>query len=574
MSTAQLGQFAQGFASWRKMMASMRSVETRWQIFENAAREIAGYVPKGLDRVVAVDELQSIATAHGLVAIDPDSVQQIMADAFEGVADADQVPPLDEQGTNGQAADKSPPLFDPWEKYIVPPFPFDVLPSLVQDYVAAQSTVIGCDGSALAMAVLATFSGALHHAFAVKMMRHGTWFERPRLWVLLVADPSQRKTPIMNTSTAPLAHYETHLRVKYEADLRDYETALAQMGEDDQEPRKPDLPPRFIVWDTTVEKLGELLARSDKGLLVKSDEVSGWVGNMERYNAGRSDRGFWLCAYDGGPHSIDRIKRGEMFIKNLSVSLLGGIQPARLAELQGLTSDGLLQRFLPVMMGSASLPQDSPSDDEKYRQLVREMIFAKPARLIMSDDALSVMAELRRHLFDLEQASGGLAPGFQSFVGKLHGVAGGLALILHLAADPQTGATYAIGEQTISDVRKLVIDFILPHAFEFYRMGETEGERLRRLASWILTSGQPRVLASDLTRNIADFRGLTLMQTNERVSPLVAAGWLLPADGTPVCRSWTVSPQVHVQLAERAKIENERKQAIAKLMGSSRKGTT
>ena len=144
-----------------------------------------------------------------------------------------------------------------------------------------------------------------------------------------------------------------------------------------------------------------------------------------------------------------------MFIKNLSVSLLGSIQPARLAELQGLTSDGLLQRFLLVMMGSASLAQDSPSDDERYSALVRELIFAKPARLIMSDAALAVMAELRQHLFDLEQASGGLAPGFQSFVGKLHGVAGSLALILHMAHDPQTGATYPIDERTVSNVRRL-----------------------------------------------------------------------------------------------------------------------
>ena len=302
---------------------------------------------------------------------------------------------------NGAAAstEASGPLFDPWERYIVPPFPFDILPPTAQDHVAAQSAVIGCDGSALAMAVLATFSGALHHGFAVKMMRNGPWYERPRLWVLLVADPSQLKTPIINAATAPLTHYETHLRVKYEADLRDYELALTEKEEGDPPPRKPDPPPRYIVWDTTVEKLGELLARSDKGLLVKSDEISGWLGNMERYNAGRSDRGFWLCAYDGGPHNIDRIKRGEIFIKNLSVSLIGGIQPARLAEIQGLTSDGLLQRFLPVMMGSASLPQDSPSDDEKYRALVREMIFAKPARLIMTDGALAIMNDLRRHLF-------------------------------------------------------------------------------------------------------------------------------------------------------------------------------
>src|SRR5262249_10861964 len=86
--------------------------------------------------------------------------------------------------------------FDPWDHFIVPAFPFEILPDIIQDYVGAQSTVIGCDPSAFAMAVLATFSGALHHGFALKMMRNGAWYERPRLWVLLVGNPSTRKTPI------------------------------------------------------------------------------------------------------------------------------------------------------------------------------------------------------------------------------------------------------------------------------------------------------------------------------------------------------------------------------------------
>ena len=171
----------------------------------------------------------------------------------------------------------------------------------------------------------------------------------------------------------------------------------------------------------------------------------------------------------------------------------------------------------------------------------------------------------------LDQASGGLASGFQSFVGKLRGLSGSLALILHMAHDPQTGAADPITERTIEDVRRLTVDFILPHAFEFYRTGESEGERLRRLASWILTANKTRIVASDLTTNVADFRGLTLQQVNERVSPLIAAGWLQPADNTPVCRSWAVLPQVRSQLAERAKTEEARKMALAALMGSPRK---
>jgi hypothetical protein len=425
------------------------------------------------------------------------------------------------------------------------------------------------------MSVLATFSGSLHHGHALRMLRNGSWWSSPRLWVLLVGPPSCKKTPIFNAATDPLLKYECRLREKFEQELHLFEKAQAA---GDESAGGPERPPRYVIWDTTVEALGEILARiDDKGILVKSDELAGWLSSMERYSnsAGRSDRAFWLQAYDGGPHAVDRIKRGELFIRNLSVSIIGGIQPERLAEVRaGLSTDGLLQRFLPVMLCSPSFPLDRQGLDENYGALVRQLIFAKPARLIMTDPALAAMAELRKHVFDLEQASSGLAAGFDSFVGKLAGICGNLALILHMAHDPQKGATYEVDEPTVLDVRKLVLDFILPHALEFYRgTTATSGERLRKLASWILTSGKTRILASDLATAIRDLRGLTLPEVNERVSPLVAAGWLVPTDNTPVCRSWRVAPAVHTQLADCAKAEAERRAKVASLMGpDGRKG--
>ena len=49
---------------------------------------------------------------------------------------------------------------------------------------------------------------------------------------------------------------------------------------------------------------------------------------------------------------VDRIQRGENFVENLSVSLIGGVQPNVSAELHGSTSDGLLQRFSTIMGAS------------------------------------------------------------------------------------------------------------------------------------------------------------------------------------------------------------------------------
>ena len=368
----------------------------------------------------------------------------------------------------------------------MPIFPFHTLPAAVRDYVATQSVVIGCDPSAMAMSVLTAISGALDHRFKVKMMRNGNWCEAPRLWTLLVGDPSCKKTPIINAVTGPLEQHQNILWMDYEAALRDYKAAQ-EAGK--KKVKKPRLPPRYVVGDSTVEKLGEILSRSEHGLLVKCDEFSGWIGQMEKYSGtsrgAGADRAFWLQAFDGGPYTVDRIRRGETHIRNLSVSLLGGIQPARLAELRGLTSDGLLQRFIPVMMAPSRLAQDRQCDDAAYTQLVQELISAKARRFIFDDDALVAMNTLRSELHDLEQASGGLANGFQGFVGKLAGLSGALAIILHMAADPKANVARDINAATASHVRDIVHDFILPHAFEFYRTAEntTNSDRLKPLAS-------------------------------------------------------------------------------------------
>src|SRR5262249_51986948 len=310
-----------------------------------------------------------------------------------------------------------------------------------------------------------------------------------------------------------------------------------------------------------------------RGLLVKRDEIAGWIGAMEKYsNSSRgaaADRGFWLQSFDGGPFTVDRIPRGELHLPNLSASLLGGIQPARLAQIHGLTTDGLLQRFLPTMMGPSQLALDRASDDEAYSQLIRELIFAKPQNLILSDAALESMNDLRSYLHNLEQATDGLYDGFQTFIGKLPGIAGRLALILHMAEQPHTAALDQVDQSTIESVRKLVIDFILPHAFEFYRRGESGGDRLRTLASWILTCNKTRIVASDVTSNIRDCRGLDLFEVNKRLSPFVAFGWLEPKDYTPSNRTWTINPAVLTQFAERRDLEAKRKEEIIRLIGAA-----
>jgi hypothetical protein len=464
-------------------------------------------------------------------------------------------------------------VFDPWQKYIVPEFPLDVLPPAMARFVRANGACLGADLGGLAMTALAAVSGALHHGFALRMQRHGRWVARPRLWIMLVGPASAKKTPLFQAAIDPLQAHVLKLRKEHAEALEAY-AKEQEKDEPDPTVALPAKPPRFIVWDVTVEALNSILAEQDRGVLVYRDELAGWIASMEQYSSagGGAARAFWLKAYDGGPYAMDRIGRGSVFNKNLSASVVGGIQPARLAEIrQGLDSDGLLQRFLPTLMNASRMPEDIDPKVDEYNNLVSYLASIEtPQQLIMTDDALAGMRELREYLGEIEKASEGVAPGFDTFMGKLSGVAGTLALLLHMAHDPINGSVWHVEPETVQRVGRLLREFILPHALEFYSsVGNSPGEQMRSIASWILTTpALTRIKASDLTRNIRACAGLDIFALNKRVGFLVAAGWLTPADQTPVCRSWLVNPQAWAQLADRAEEEIRRKAAFLELMSS------
>jgi hypothetical protein len=467
------------------------------------------------------------------------------------------------------------PLLDPWQAVVVPPFPVDTLSDALAEFVERNAAHLGADPAALAMAALTACSGALDHRWKLRMQKHGDWTTAPRLWTLLVGDPSVRKTPVMNVAMAPLERREGMAR-------NAYLTAKGQCTSK-EEVEALDPPPRYVVADITVEKLGDVLSRQPQGVLVKRDELSGWIGSMERYSSNNSsDRALWLQAFNGGPFLVDRIKRGEVYVPNLSVTLIGGIQPARVNDLGNLTSDGLLQRFIPVMMGPARLPDDRPFDRARNTygyvvdcmiDLVRPVEIGGDLPLTLSPAAAEVFADLQAHLFHLEQASAGLAAGLQGFIGKLNSVFGALAIILHFA-DEVTTKSLEISGGVAERASRIVRDFILPHAKEFYRSTEaaTDGDKLQRLASWILTSGKTRFVASDFTANVAHLRGLSLFDLNRKISVLVAGGWLQPAEAGPLPKAWTLTPSVPAYFAARAAEEDARKVALADLMGATRRG--
>jgi Protein of unknown function (DUF3987) len=130
---------------------------------------------------------------------------------------------------------------------------------------------------------------------------------------------------------------------------------------------------RYIINDTTYEKLGEILADNPNGVLAYRDELISLLKTLDREEH-IAARGFYLSAWSGKDrYTFDRIIRGQTHIKAACVSMLGSVQPGKLAGYlhsamsRDAGDDGLIQRF-----GLLVWPDQDPEWREADRYALTE----------------------------------------------------------------------------------------------------------------------------------------------------------------------------------------------------------
>jgi putative DNA primase/helicase len=131
------------------------------------------------------------------------------------------------------------------------------------------------------------------------------------------------------------------IREEFAGDFEVYNEQLQEL-----EKRK-----RLLLNDTTIEKLGMILAENERGVMLFRDELVGFLRSLDKVGH-ENDRAFYLESWTGsGGYSYDRVERGTLYIKSACVSLFGTIQPGPLQTyLSGALNgddgdDGLIQRF-------------------------------------------------------------------------------------------------------------------------------------------------------------------------------------------------------------------------------------
>lgn len=425
----------------------------------------------------------------------------------------DHPPPRDFPAGGGDGATAAPadwpePL-SPRRMLPAPPFPLRVFPAYLEDFAASVAELTNVPVGYVAANMLGVAAGAVGATLSLALTDE--WTERACLFVAVVAPKSAGKTPAHLATIRPLRRIQAE-RAKAE------DKAV------------------LFTTDTTVEAIAPLLRDRPRGLLVAADELSGFIGGMNQYKPGGKggDRAFWLSCWAGTPLSVLRRnpEAPHLWVPHPCVSVLGGVQPAVLADVFG-TDDGLAERFLyecsdPLPASRATRGKYHQADE--WQALVKSLsglqmeqgeYGTRPFRLRLAEDAWDVFA-------DWTAECGGPADRDQTLDGfrsKAKGYAGRLALVLHAVHSLGGGRSILpVPAATMA----AAVDLCRYYLAQVGRVRAGAGagaSDAERVLEWLAKCKQPSVARSDV------WRGLRRQfddpkQLGEPLRRLVLLGWL------------------------------------------------
>jgi hypothetical protein len=477
------------------------------------------------------------------------------------------------------------------------------LPAALAPFVFDTAARMGADPAAVALAAIVACGSVTSDEWQVQPKVHDdTWTEAPRLWGAIVGDPSILKTPVLKACTHPIDILEAKARARHAEEMRAYRAELAALKADKTNtaaaPPKPRCD-RFMVEGTTSEALSEVLRDDEESsfrapahkVLVRADEMSGWLGDMDRYKAGGKgggDRAAYLTLFNGGRYTVDRIGRGSFAVTNWSGCVLGGIQPEPIQRIaKDAADDGLLQRFLYCVPAAQEAGEDRRPDHvalARYEALFPALAVlrpasgfpgAKPRAVVLSEGA-------HRHRLDIDEllrvyGALDLSTRQKAALGKMRGIFARLALTFHVIALADANASginpgpvaAVLSEETAGKAAAYMQDILLPHLIraEAVLFNTPQTSHAHWVAGYVLASvdarDNGRVTLRDVTRAYKPLRPperraelLEVMETLEVMA------WLTPEPTSNPSRktaAWQVNPKLHTTFAVQGAAERERR---------------
>jgi len=335
------------------------------------------------------------------------------------------------------------------------------------------------------------------------------WIEPLNLYSMIVANPAERKSPVMSLLTKCVREYEcganealapeiSRSQTEYKLLQKELDRLLdgVSRGKETREAllsKQDELsgfqlvkPLRILADDTTPEALISLMADNGGRMSVVSDEGGIFEIINGRYNQGGVNVDAFLKAHDGSDIRVDRKGRESEYINDPCLTILLSVQPHVLNGIMGneaLKGRGLVGRFMysiPVSAIGERNYETKPIPND-YKKAYRDLCFAlldikqeTPEIIHLSREAHELskvfFAELEPRLADDLESMG-------DWAGKLHGRVLRIAGVLHVINQHVFAGKELVPVETMAAAISIG-RYFLEHARAAYKlMGVDEAER-------------------------------------------------------------------------------------------------
>jgi replicative DNA helicase len=415
----------------------------------------------------------------------------------------------------------------------VPPFPVEVLPAWLGDYVVAVALATQTPpdlAGMLALAVLATVAGG-----AVETQPRPGWREPLCLFVAVGMDAGTRKSSVFTALTRPVADLERDqaaaalpaitetlsLRRIAEQAAAHAEAAASKATADQQEERQAEaiaraaeaanlvVPPvpRWLVDDATPEALAGLLAVYGRiALLSPEGDVFDQMAGRYNQTAG-PNLGVYLKGHAGDLLKVDRRGRAPEYIQRPCLTIGLTVQPEVLRGLAGrpgFRGRGLLARFLYSLPASlvgrrqAGAPPVPEPVADRYALELQALAASltssagdAPTVLTLDPQADELLLGFERDLEPRLAAGSGDLAHLAGWAAKLAGATCRVAALLHLAGHLRDGWARPISSDTLAAALRLA-DYLIDHAQAVFDLmgADPRVDDARWLLDWINRTSQ------------------------------------------------------------------------------------
>lgn len=230
-------------------------------------------------------------------------------------------------------------------------FPVEVFPKELQKIIEKISLGRGIHVDFLGASTLFSFGYAIGNNMSVSILENSTKL-KPILYLALIGNPGSNKSSALKFSLKYFYEQDKLEFEKYQKAKNDYERWLELSPEEKEE--NPMLAPtrrQSILKDSTLEAVGNSLAKNPRGVAQIRDEIAGFFRDLNKYRSG-SDLENYLELWSQDPVILNRASKIEIPpVLDPFLMLAGTTQPKILEKVLAsilANGSGFFDRFLYV----------------------------------------------------------------------------------------------------------------------------------------------------------------------------------------------------------------------------------